>query len=294
MIRKAENSDKLAIYNLYNTMKSDASSFIDYFFNEFFDHREYYLLIVNEVVLALVRVKDEILHFKNYNLEVNIINEFLVAENCPSDMLREFLETVFASFKYQKLITLAKSEYDLKDYGFKSISKFKRYKLNRSDLFFVNDYYVFDEFNVNELRSLYNQFTKHFESYLFRSESYFSDYLKLLKALNYEIYVSKSKNGQLLGYIVYNYIEGEIQVIELVYLDSIALITLLNQAMGINNYIYINTSNSEVLSKIFKDIAYQIYPNLSFRVNDKDLFGRLFSDVDVDKAVVVSDYLQYK
>ncbi len=297
MTFRAEKNDALAIYNLYNTTKSESNSFIDYFFNEVFDYKDYYILKRDGIILALLKVKDEIIHFNNLNIVASVISEFLFADNCPNNLLEDFVSKVLFSLKYKTLLTISKSKFDLSKYGFNDFVFNKKYKLYRSDLFYVNDYYIVDDYNEEMLLDIYREFSSHFDIYLKRDKKYFVDYIKLLKKLNYEIYVIKSNKDKPFGYIVYNYIEGEIQVVELVYLDSIALVGLINQAMGINNYIYINTSSSESLNKIFKNMSFEVDDSMMLKVNDSDLFKRLLrlenKDVKIENYRENSIYLRY-
>ncbi len=144
-------------------------------------------------------------------------------------------------------------------------------------MFNIDGYSISAIFKVEELFNVYQSFISRFNGYLIRDLNMFESFIQVLKASGKEIFVSRDENMEIVGYMVYDYIASELQVLEIVYLNSTALITLLNQAMGLNAYIYVTVSAFENLERIIKGIKFEVNEYMMIKINDEKLFKSLFA-----------------
>lgn len=270
-----QQEDKQLIFSLYNTATDLDSRSIDYFFSEHYDPAHFLIVKQADVVLCCMKVREESIFLKGYHVEVMLIEQLVVSGNCPRSVKNEFIDACLAQFEKRKLFTVLTDSL-IKNRSFENIFRHKRYKLQRPALFNVDGYSISDRFEAHELLSAYDSFAKHFDSFMHKDLAYFEEKIKRLRNDNVEIFVSRDAHHDIVGYIVYNYIDGELEVLTVIYKDTLALLTLLNQAMGMNSHIYVNVSLNENLQKIFGSIHYDIIEDVFIRVNDVELFQRLY------------------
>ena len=275
-VLSANSKDKQLIYSLYNTSLSDDVKSIDYFFNEKYDENNFLIYKENDVVLCSLEFSDQLIYFNGHNIEAKSIEKVVYSLRCPKELKDEFIKACVQEFSKMALLTLSNKDYS-KLLNFEPVFKKKRYRLDRSDLFNVDAYSISEIFDLKDIHKIYTQFTSHFDLYIKHDIYYFEEYLKELELNNYEIYVTRNSENDILGYIVYNYLEGELEVVDIAYMDTLALLTLLNQAMGMNSHIYINVSVSESLERVFGSLKYQLDLDCYLLVNDINLYKRLFN-----------------
>lgn len=283
MIVKPKETDKVNIYNLWKTIFSHADGgFINYFFNEKYRAQDFYLSKENnsDDIIAGLYCSPQTLSLNGQLFSVSVLdNLFTLYKHRNKGVMTNLLNKVIEELEYNQLFTLIKcSQFiDFKSFGFETIYYKKRYTINRSDLFNVDGYSISNIFKTKELSKVYNQFIAHFNGFLIRDLAFFEDYQEMINASGKEIFVTRDQDRQIKGYMVYDYVDGEMNVLEIVYLDSTALLTLLNQAMGMNAYIYVDVSQSENIELLIKEIDYQVIDYMMIRINDKELYKRFFN-----------------
>ena len=134
IVLKPQITDKQLIYSLYNTATNRDSRSIDYFFSELYDANDFLIYKEDDLVLCSMKVADEDLYLKGYHVEVKVIEDVIIASNCPRDIKQSFIEACLDVFSKHKLLTISNG-YPFNNYGFEDVFKHKRYKLLRRDLF---------------------------------------------------------------------------------------------------------------------------------------------------------------
>lgn len=283
MVVQPKKSDKQQLYNLWKTIfaYADGGS-INYFFNEHYHADDFYLIkdAKEDLIVAGLLRDQKKLYLNGHLFAVSILdNLFTLYKYRNQGIMTSLLKSVIKELEYSELFTLIKTS-NAKDFiqlGFETIYFKKRYFLKREDLFNVDGYSISKDFKIQELVLVYKDFTSRFNGYLIRDETSFANYVSMLKASGKEIFVTRNKNKEIFGYMVYNYVASELVVLELIYLDSTALLTLLNQAMGMNAYIYVDVSEGENLDRVISNLTYEIIDYMMIRINDKKLLKRMFN-----------------
>lgn len=297
MIVKPNETDKQQLYNLWKTIfaYADGGS-INYFFNENYQAENFYLIKdENQELIHAGLLRDKkvlVLNGQKFNVSV-LDKPFTLYKYRNQGLMSKLLQAVLDEVSYSELFTLIKCSKakDFKSFGFETIYYKKRYIINRNDLFNVDGYSISNIFRSKELYNLYREFIKRFNGYLIRDLETFEDYINITKASGKEIFVTRDENKAIKGYMVFDYIASELVVLEIIYLDSTALLTLLNQAMGMNAYIYVDVSAFENLEVLLKSIKYEVIDHMMIRINDKELYKNLFNvnTTSIKAAIKASD-----
>lgn len=266
--RYIETSDKADLYAFVNTVSKKDSRAIDYFFKELFNN-ELIILEKDNMIKCLISFESRILHLSGHKIAVAYINDILID---PSIDQEEAISRVLAILAEKYLMTIS----DLDNLGdaFIQVENKIIYEIYRKQLFNINGYYISDEFLEDELQSTYDKYISKFNIYLqAKDDRCISDLLE-----DYELFVCRDRDDLIKGYIVYNYIDGIMHVKSIAYSDSLSLLTLLNQAMGMNDRIVIEASLFENYELVIDKLQGHIKAYTSICVNDESLFKRLFNN----------------
>ena len=283
MIVKPLQQDQQQLYNLWKTIfaYADGGS-INYFFSEIYNRDDFLVVkdVSNTEIIAGLYIDQKVLSLNGILFEVSVLdNLFTLYKYRNQGVMSDLLNKVLSELKNRHLFTLIKysESIDFRKFGFETIYYNKRYLINRSDLFNVDGYSISTQFLIGEMYDVYSKFIKRFNGCLIRDDVMFEKYVQALRASGKEIFVTRDSERNICGYMVYDYIASELNVLEIIYLDSIALLTLLNQAMGLNAYIYVTVSSSENLERIIKDIKFETIEHMMIKINDEKLFKALFN-----------------
>lgn len=269
-------SDKKHMYSFFNTNTSIESKVIDMFFKVDYDPSDFLIFKNEEKILCVLKFREIEYYLHGYTNEAYLVERVYYARSCPLDIRKKFIDACFKYFSYFKLLTFV-SDIQLSHPSLEDVFFKKRYKLYRKDLYNVNGYILKESINIEEMKNIDKKFDRHFSGYQVKDESYYESKAKYLKQSEALVYSCLDSNNEIIGYIVYNYLEGEIIVEEIVYLDTLSLLTLLTKAMGLNEYIKIDVSRSEVIDKVFGELNYEIVSDVLCAINDKRLFNRLYA-----------------
>lgn len=290
IVQRLKDQDRDLLYSLYNTQTQRNSQDIDRFFKKEFKASEFLVYKESGVILCAMRVVDFDFYFRGYSIESNIIKDLVVSKNCPKLVFQSFVNQTLESFKYLKLLTFSDSNF-IETFGFESPIVLKKYKLFRKDLFNVDGYSIekAEYEDVLAMSSCYQMFTKNFKSYAIKDVNVFEELIDKAEDKFQDIHVTYNQKGDMMGYIVYENRNNQISVLEIIYRDTIALLTLLNQAMGMSDSISINVSLKENFSKIFKKIEYETIECVGIMINDEELFQRLYNVKETSLSRLIKD-----
>jgi len=278
MIRRGTNDDKKVIFDLY--AKSGVLSFDgqeDYFVNSFNAAN----VIVNEVnghVVASTQVDDAVLMLHNKRIASGIVCGMFYERSKGTKWFEALKSEVFDQQQYKNLITIIPtgnpSEYY--KYGFEDIYQQRLYTINRNDFENASFAGVGKNFKIDELYAIYKEFIGNFDGYLLRDRQYYSDLITLIQKKKYNLAVYHDENNKALGYMIYYIEASKVVVKEIMYLNGLALTRMLCYGLRLKNTIHVFVSANEDLSKAFPKIKYKLVTNAVAKVNDYELFNRLY------------------
>ena len=143
---------------------------------------------------------------------------------------------------------------------------------------------------AKDMLKLYGQFVSRFNGYVVRDLNYFETLMKEIEAEKVRI-IACYRDREIEGYALL-YLENKKLVIrECLYLNSRALLHLVNYALNILPEVTLQVSASENLVKLFPNSQYEEVDYTMVRLNDIELFNRLYnSNVSkVEEAMMMND-----
>lgn len=265
--RYIEANDRADLYAFVNTVSTKDSRAIDYFFKTLLSS-EVILVEYQGLIKCLISFDERILNMAGHKIKVAYINELLIDPKLNQDQALDLITDLLAD-KY--LLTI--SHHEKLGNNFIEIANKYQYEILRKQLYNVNGYSISDEFLDYELMDVYNAYISKFDVYFDLAKNVsLTDLLE-----DYEVFATRDINEEIKGFIVYNYSEGIMHVRSLVYTDALSLLTLLNQAMGINDKIIVQVALFENFELVVDNLKGQIKALTSICVNDEILFKRLFN-----------------
>ncbi|NLY63100.1 MAG: hypothetical protein GX074_04490 [Erysipelothrix sp.] len=265
--RYIEANDRADLYAFVNTVSTKDSRAIDYFFKTLLSS-EVILVEYQGLIKCLISFDERILNMAGHKIKVAYINELLIDPKLNQDQALDLITDLLAD-KY--LLTI--SHHEKLGNNFIEIANKYQYEILRKQLYNVNGYSISDEFLDYELMDVYNAYISKFDVYFDLAKNVsLTDLLE-----DYEVFATRDINEEIKGFIVYNYSEGIMHVRSLVYTDALSLLTLLNQAMGMNDKIIVQVALFENFELVVDNLKGQIKALTSICVNDEILFKRLFN-----------------
>lgn len=165
---------------------------------------------------------------------------------------------------------------ELKKYGFEIIGYRKKYTISNKDIVYSDLKNIDLKYSIEELKNCYNEFAKCFGCYVKKDLSYFEEYEKAIKTKGGRIIVYRNCENEILGFCSY-YKDNYIEVKDIIYLDSIALLKMLKYAVGNEQFVEVEVSSNEKLEKLFPNLIARKTKYIMGRINSLSLFNKLYN-----------------
>lgn len=279
-LRRAKEDDKALIYRWWKGIfAEDDGGHTDYYFDQLYQAKQSYLLVdANDDLISSCQVHTKTLDFNGKPIQISfIVGVFTLPKYREQGYMKELLTKVLEILEYRDLLTFIQGyNPDLYvPFGFEKIYMRNNYWLDTLSLPTLSPMGVTYSCSAGELSDLYRQFSKHFTGYVVRSTEDFNQLLLELNALGGKL-VAYQDNGVLLAYaFVYAY-SNHIEIEELVYLNSKAMMSILASLKSLNLPIRLSVSEKEDLSRIFPYATLEKNAYTNVRLNDARLVNELF------------------
>lgn len=287
MIRKGQPQDRKAIYDLHSEKVSlDQNDGMEFYFSQVFNADN---IIVNEVnghVVSSVQVNYHPIMFRDTRIECAVFCGAITRKDRP-EFQKDLMDDVCDEVAHRTLVSILLTEDpdEGKQYGFEPVYYRRVYTIRQRDLANKSFEGVSREFNADDLQKTYTAFASHFDGYYLRDRNYWMDLYKQLQFLRGNIIVYRNEEGEIEGYMVYSLSQRKCHVHELVYLNGTALIRLLCFAFRTKNVAEVSVSDREDLTKAVPGIKFTRKLCACAKVNDFELFNRLFQSDDISSTV---------
>ena len=281
MIRKALEQDTNEIRELWKEcFPKEDPRYIEYYFKNLYKPGNAYVKEVSgKVVSVLIRNPHDLM-FNGRILRVSMImGAATLREYRNKGYMRELMDIVLDACSHTELITLAGPQNPefYEPFGFRRIYRRAEYTLQRSDVKRITNFGCAYEPTPIDLLKVYSNYIKRFNGFYARDLEYFVRFKKQITAVGGKIVAYYNGKNQIQGYAVMKPEGNELTVEEIVYLDSLSLIKLCNACLQEKRIIRLNVSEAENLSRLFPEAKVRYYDAAMARINDKDLFMRLFN-----------------
>ena len=175
-------------------------------------------------------------------------------------------------------------------FGFRTIYQRTDVRLERKDVKRITNFGCAYEPTPIDLLKVHSVFIRRFNGFYARDLEYFVNYKKEIIAEGGKIVAYYNGKDQIRGYAVMIPQGNELCVEEIVYLDSMSLMKLCNAALQERRIIHLHVSEAENLQKLFPEAKTKTYGSTMVRLNDAQLFSRLFNKrvATVEEAFAIS------
>ncbi len=200
--------------------------------------------------------------------------------------MKELMKESLDHAEHQELVTLIQS-YDAslyEDYGFEMVYYHKEFKIHRDQIKRLSNKGCSYDVDSEEMLKLYATFVKHFNGFYIRDVAYFDLLKEEVDAQNGKIIAYYNEEGVLEAYGTLLPKNQEVVLEECIYMNSVALMKLVNLALQHRAWVTLYTSNAENLNVLFPKAEVNEVGFMMAKVNDFDLFNRLYgTDVSTTK-----------
>lgn len=280
MISKALPQEKKTIYGIWKQIfAADDGGYTDYFFRTLYCPEN--TLVLKEsgnIVSTLMRIPHEIMLNGRIVRASMILGVATVVSHRRQGCMHQLMSDVLDELEHRELVTLiqAYTPSMYTQFGFEMVYYRRRYTVKRSQLPRYSNEGVTYKVNARDLMDVYVAFVRRFNGYYLREEHHFDQLMEEAAAEGGRIIAYYDANGQIQGYAsLYQTAKG-IELRECIYLNSVALVKLINLALQLKDEVIVHTTNAEHLEKIIPGITWQDYGFTMARINDYDLFNRLY------------------
>lgn len=281
MIKEAQLANKAEIYELWKSaFPTKSRAYLNFYFKEVFDEGVCIFLEQDGKIISSMQMNEHILFFHGRKLEVSY---FLGVATLPDyrrrGHMRHLMETALDEAGHNHLITLIEAFNPklYEQFGFASVYFQKTYNIHVKYLEKVNCRGISHDFNALELVELYKTYSRHFDGGYLRDLHYYDLFIKKAQAEHCSICVYRNKNYEITGYALYTKDSVEAKVLEVVYLESRALMKMLKYISDGYPDVSVNVSPSEKLEKLFPLTIPKRSAVTMARINNYELFNKLYN-----------------
>lgn len=281
MIRRAVEDDKEKIIALWKMcFPNENVMYTNYYFDSVYN-RDYCIVyeLDGEIVGLVQRLPHKMLLHSRYITTSMIVGLCVHPDYRNTSIIREMLDMVMDLCQHSELVTLVQSyDYDLyQDYGFSVAYHRQFFDLTRDNVRSLSVAGISYKGNAYDMLRLYATFMAHFDGYYVREEKDFNRLIQEIEAQDGKIIYYYDQGNRLKGYATILMDNDACYIDEIVYLDSITLIKLLSYALNLRPTIHLAVSNYENIAHLLNDAPSHIEDFSMIRVNDFDLYNRLYN-----------------
>ncbi len=279
MIIRANTKVKNAIHTMWkNIFAHDDGGYTDYYFKEYYQNSDTFVKQINDEVVGCACKHPHSVVINGRMLRCSMIVGIAVKEeHRGKGYMNELMEAMLDEADHQELITMIQAYNPelYKKYGFEEVYRQRIWDIKKENIKKITPK-VTQSCNAEDFLALYGKFVSRFSGYVIRDLEYYQKYFNEIKAQNGRI-LAHYNNEELEGYIVVFENDNALEIKECIYLTSNALLHLMNSLVYKNKNILLYTSDSENMEIVFPNSTFEIKPYTLVRLNNKELFNRLYN-----------------
>lgn len=280
MITKANESQTAEIREIWRIcFPQQDPLYTEYFFKNLYQPENCMVYMLEDKVVSCLIRNPHALMFNDRVLQASmIIGAATLPEYRRHGYMRALLNIVVDACEHSELLTMASSDHPeiFTNFGFRSVYKRTEYTIGRMDCKRTTNFGISFNPTAIDLLKVYSAFISRFNGYYARDLEYFAGYMNEIIAQGGKIIAYYNGKDQIQGYAAMIPAGEELVVKELIYLDAMALVKLVNAALQEKKVVKVSVSEAEDLSKVFPKAEKQSFGSILMRLNDAELFGRLY------------------
>ena len=280
MIKEANQEQKPELYDLWKSaFPTRSKEFLNFYFQHVFDQGTCIYLPQDEKIIASLQMNQHILFFHGRRLNCTyIFGVATLPDYRRRGHMRYLMESALDEISHNHLITFIEAFNPklYEPYGFETVYDQKIYQINTRYFEKGNTNGVSHQFTSIDLFTLFQEYQKYFDCHYERDETYYEQFVIKNTIDHQDICVYRDHNQQIRGYAVYRKNATEVQVSEILYLDSLALNKMLKYISQGYPDIQVSVSPSEKLEKLYPLTIPKKSGFLMARINNYALFNKLY------------------
>lgn len=257
----------------------ESESYIDYFFkNRYSPENTFVFTGDGRVQASLQRYSHEMMMYGRILQTSMIVGVATLEEYRNQGKMKALMEVALDHAEHQELITLIQA-YEPEHYekiGFETVYYRREWSIHRDQLKKMSNEGCSYEVDSAEMLVLYAEFVKHFNGYYIRDLAYFDQLKKEVEAQHGKIIAYYNDEGYLEAYGTLIPNRQSVVLEECIYMNSFALMKLVNLAAQHRAMVILKTSDNENLEVLFPKATRIDIEFMMAKVNDFDLFNRLY------------------
>ncbi len=193
--------------------------------------------------------------------------------------MHDLMRTAVDACEHSELLTFIRTEDPslYEPFGFRSSFKRNAYFIKRKDLKRVAPFGIAYDVRALDMLKVYSAYIRRFNGFYTRDLKDFVDYKKEIIQAGGKIIGYFNAKDRIDGYAAVRVQGSNLYIDELVYLDSVSLVKLLNACLLERPHVSFHVSAAENLDPMFPDAEKKQYNSVMVRVNNYDLFNKLFN-----------------
>ncbi len=240
-----------------------------------FNPEDMFLLIENDQIISILQAAKRVFSIQNKDCLVSVV-EFALTDPEYSNhgYFKKLLEAYIKKCECNELLSLVKTSipkpFLQQDFWMQSVTKV--YTLSSEKVTYLPISRVRKYRPAFDLYPLYETFLSHFDSSIHLSRQEFENDLAYYAHAKRNVVLMYNKSYEPEGFAIYALHENKARIEVLVYLNSNAIESLFSSLSLICDTILIETSQFEVLEKLYPSIRSYEKNEILLRINNKKLF----------------------
>lgn len=256
--------------------------YTEFFFRHIYQPEYGYTLTENgRVASTLCRIPHALM-FNGRTLATSmIVGVATMPEDRKKGYMKALMNTVLDACEHSELITLIQAYQPelYEPFGFRMLYRRREYTLDARTTELVTTVGCAYEPSPMDMLRCYMLFIGRFNGFYARDLQYFINYKKEIAAQGGKIVAYYDSRNRIQGYAAILFEEGRKAVIEeCMYLNSTAVKKLVSAAMQESRTVRLSVTEAEDLGMIFPDADVETVGGTMVRLNQPELFSRLFNE----------------
>lgn len=281
MIKDAMLRDKQEIYEIWKSAyPTRERNYLNFFFKHIYDEGKSIVCEQDGRIISTLQYHEHIMMFQKRKLSTSyIMGVATLPDYRLRGHMRRLMESTLDELSRNHLITLIQAFNPklYEQFGFETIYYHKHYTIHAKYLEKINIHGVDRNFTASELLGLYKKYVKHFDGYYIRDMAYYENFMRMAMINRGNICVYRNKKDEITGYAYYVENNNEVEIKEIIYLESIALLKMMKYVLGRYPDVNICVSQAERLEKLFPLAIPKKVPFMMARINNYELFNKLYN-----------------
>lgn len=279
MITKASGLDKQEVYQMWKTIfADDDNGYTDFYFKTYYRNEDTFVKKIGEEVVGCCSKHPHTIMLHDRLLRCSMIVGMAVKPTYRKrGIMHEMMKSIMDEIDHQELITMIQAYQPslYEPFGFEKVYSRRYWTIHRQEVKKVKPEISTLMFPKDCLK-LYAEFVSRFNGFVVRDIAYFDSMLKEIEAENGKM-IAYYNDRKIEGYATLYLENGKVVLRECLYLTSTALLHMVNYALGLRPEILLHASSAENLSKLFPYSSYEEVGYTMVRLNNKELFNRLYN-----------------